>query len=87
MTTDEARVILDSGRTTFDYLMGRVLKFAFDGDSLNLALYNRDNGEDIGSMIIDSIRDENAPDNDPNNETIRFIHVRGREEAANELDS
>jgi hypothetical protein len=44
MTKTEAQQILDSGSFYFDYVKGRVMKVAIKGDSLDPALYDRDNG-------------------------------------------
>ena len=43
MTLEEADDLL-SKTTRFDYLKGRVMKINLSGDTLNTALYNRDNG-------------------------------------------
>lgn len=45
MTTSTARGYLDQGQTEFDYVHGRILKIEFDGDELDVRLYDRDNGQ------------------------------------------
>lgn len=54
MTVSEARELLDSGQTYFDYLRGRVMKVNLKGDTLNPALYNRDNGEGAAESALDN---------------------------------
>ena len=54
MTVEEARILLDSGQTYFDYLQGRVLKVDLSGDELNPFLYDRDNGPGAAERAINS---------------------------------
>ncbi len=82
MTTEEAKLELDrSFRSYFDYLNGRVMKVDLSGDSFDSRLFNRDNGEGAAEMAIQSLRSSG----DPDNSTIRAIHVYGRTNAAHEL--
>lgn len=55
MSVDEAQQILDTGKTYFDYLKGRVMKIDLGGDELDTRLYNRDNGGGAAETIIESI--------------------------------
>ena len=52
MTKKEARALLDSGRTYFDYLKGRVLKVDLSGDELDPRLYDRDNGQGAAAAAL-----------------------------------
>ena len=52
MTTKEAQSLLDSGQTYFDYLKGRVMKIKLKGDTLQTALYDRDNGRDAAKTAL-----------------------------------
>ncbi len=52
MTEAEAQALLDSGRTYFDYLKGRVMKVDLSGDELKTYLYNRDNGENAAETVL-----------------------------------
>ena len=56
MEIEEAQTLLDTGQKYFDYIKGRVMKIELDGNILNTALYNRDNGEGIAEEIILSLR-------------------------------
>jgi hypothetical protein len=55
MTVEDARAELAQG-TNFDYLHGRVMKIALDGDDLETRLYNRDNGDGAAERIIEELR-------------------------------
>ena len=52
MTTEEARGMLDTGQTYFDYVHGRILKVRLDGDDMNTQLYNRDNGVGAAEVAV-----------------------------------
>lgn len=52
MTKEEAKEILDTSRTDFDYLKGRVMKVNIKGDELRTDLYNRDNGQGAAEAIV-----------------------------------
>lgn len=52
MTTEEARELLDSGQTYFDYLRGRVMKVNLRGDKLDPRRYDRDNGQGAAAAAI-----------------------------------
>ncbi len=52
MTVSEARELLESGQTYFDYLKGRVMKVNLKGDTLNPALYDRDNGKGAAEAAL-----------------------------------
>ena len=61
MTDDEAGKWIDSNQSRyFDYLKGRVVKVALDGDSFCPALFNRDNGDEAAERAIDHLRAELA---------------------------
>ena len=45
MSKEEARRLLDTGQTDFDYLNGRVMKIDLSRDELDTWGYNRDNGQ------------------------------------------
>jgi hypothetical protein len=53
MTTEEAKQILDSGQTYFDYLKGRVMKVNLEGDSLDPWGFDRDNGQGAAAAAIE----------------------------------
>ncbi len=57
MTPDEARELIDSGRTYFDYHRGRVLKCDVTEDDLKPWLYDRDNGEGAAARVIAGLLD------------------------------
>lgn len=52
MTVEEARRLLDSGKTYFDYLKGRVMKIDLSRDDLDTRLYDRDNGPGAAEEAI-----------------------------------
>lgn len=52
MTVEQARKLLDGGQTYFDYLKGRVMKVDLSGDTLDPALYDRDNGHGAAFAAI-----------------------------------
>lgn len=54
MTTEQARELLDSGQTYFDYLKGRVMKIELSGDELDPRLYDRDHGKGSAEAAIKS---------------------------------
>ena len=55
MTRDEAAALLESSKY-FDYLNGRVMKVAIDGDELRVGLYDRDNGAGAAERAIAPLR-------------------------------
>ncbi len=55
MTETEAAALLEAD-TYFDYLHGRVMKVAIEGDTLNPRLYDRDNGPGAAADAIATIR-------------------------------
>ena len=55
MTCSEAQSLLDTGRTYFDYLKGRVMKVDLSSDLLDTSLYNRDNGFNAAETAISNI--------------------------------
>ena len=44
MKLEEAKEIIATGQTYFDYLYGRVMKINLAANTLDTTLYNRDNG-------------------------------------------
>jgi hypothetical protein len=52
MRTEEARALLESGQTYFDYLKGRVMKVDLGRDQLDPRLYDRDNGQGAAERAI-----------------------------------
>jgi len=54
MTVQEASVILQED-TSFDYLMGRVMKIDLSSDTLDTWGYDRDNGEGAAHQAISHI--------------------------------
>lgn len=70
MNIGEAQVILDSGRTNFDYLNGRVMKVDLSGDEFSPWGYDRNNGRDAAQFAITALR---ATKN-PNSPIIRGLH-------------
>lgn len=57
MTREEARKILDSGQTYFDYLKGRVMKVDLSkDDEFNPWGFDRDNGQGAAERAVNSLR-------------------------------
>lgn len=52
MTIEEARQIIASGQTYFDYVKGRVMKVDLSKDFLDTRLYDRDNGPGAAENAI-----------------------------------
>jgi hypothetical protein len=52
MTVEEARQILATGQTYFDYVKGRVMKVGLSGDWLDTQMYDRDNGPGAAEFAI-----------------------------------
>jgi hypothetical protein len=56
MTVLEAKEILATGKTYFDYIKGRPIKISFLTKSLHFTLYDRDNGPGAGEdAVIDAL--------------------------------
>lgn len=68
ITIRNAEKILDSveltrdGRVYFDYLNGRVLKLYLDRDTIDPALYDRDNGQGATYAAIKHLFDDRLED-------------------------
>ena len=61
MSESDARELLDSGQTYFDYLHGRVMKIDLSGDELKVNRYDRDNGDGECERVVNAIvADENV---------------------------
>lgn len=58
MDIEEARAIIASGGTGFDYLHGRVMKVHIGGDEFDPWGYDRDNGDGAAQRVIDTLRDK-----------------------------
>lgn len=80
MTVEEAGELLKE-TTHFDYVNGRVMKVSLSEDTFESWLYDRDNGENAASQVIESLRTAS----DANNELIRDKHASGTAEAASEF--
>ena len=52
MTVEQAREILATGQTYFDYVKGRVMKINLSEGVLDTQLYNRDNGLNAAENAI-----------------------------------
>lgn len=52
MNISEAKSLLESGQTYFDYVKGRVMKVDLSGDIIKTHLYNRDNGENAAEIAL-----------------------------------
>ena len=74
MDEEMAQKILDTGRTTFDYVAGRVMKVNISGDAFDPWAFDRDNGEGAAQEAITTLRETN----DPNNATIQAAHEKSR---------
>ncbi len=48
----------EDGYFYFDYLQGRLMKISLDGDFIETALYDRDNGEGTAERAIAEVPDE-----------------------------
>lgn len=55
MSEAEAKEILQSG-TSFDYLKGRVMKIDVGNDTMQIDLYDRDNGAGVAEKIVNRLR-------------------------------
>ena len=55
MGVEEARDLL-AQHGYFDYLKGRVMKVAIEGDTLSARRYDRDNGDGAAARAIDKLR-------------------------------
>lgn len=56
LTRDEVQKIVDSGRTHFDYWLGRVMKISLNDQELDISGYNRANGELAAEETIEKLR-------------------------------
>ena len=56
MIEDQAQKLLDSGKTYFDYLKGRVMKIDLSSDEVDTWLYNRDVGENAAETVLENIK-------------------------------
>jgi len=56
MSVQDARFIVESGQTSFDYLRGRVMKVDISGDSFSPWLFDRDVGQGAASRAIEALR-------------------------------
>ena len=57
MSPAEAQLILDTGRTNFYNLYGRMMKVNLSGDELDPWSYNRDNGPGAAEAVIAMLRE------------------------------
>ena len=57
MTREQAQEMLDSGKTYFDYVIGRVMKVDLSKDEMDTFLYNRDNGKDAAEKALQPLLD------------------------------
>jgi hypothetical protein len=59
MSEEDAQKLIDgNARLYFDYVHGRVMKIGLKSDTLNTALYNRDNGDGAAERIIEALREK-----------------------------
>lgn len=56
MTLDDAKEILATGQTYFDYLRGRVMKVNLSGDEFDPFLFDRDNYDGSAQDAIAELR-------------------------------
>lgn len=86
MSIEDAEEILQT-HTSFDYLCGRVMKVAIDGDKINVGTYNTYNGSGAAERVLDILRQTGNP-NDP---AIQKIHsdktIASGEKVNSELDT
>ena len=54
MTDSEAKQIIDSGQTYFDYLKGRIMKVNLEGDTFDPWLFDRDNGQGAAEKALNA---------------------------------
>lgn len=52
MTCEEARALIDTGKTWFDYVKGRVMKVRLDGNQLDARLFDQHYGLGMAAAII-----------------------------------
>jgi hypothetical protein len=60
LSRDEVQKIVDSGRTHFDYWLGRVMKITLNDRELDVSGYNSANGERAAEEAIEKLRQGNA---------------------------
>jgi hypothetical protein len=87
MTTDEAQKIIDTEGLSFDYLRGRVMKINLEGDAMNPAFYDRDNGEGAAAQVAETVRSGQTIESDiPSPSTkVERLADSGEREAAIDL--
>jgi hypothetical protein len=56
MTVREAREILSTGQTYFDYLYGRVMKINLNTNDTDTRMYNRNNGTGAAEKVMSDLR-------------------------------
>ena len=82
MSEGEARALLDSGCTRFDYLKGRVMKIDLTEDEVDTWGYNRDNGEKAAEIAVEALRHSGCV----NASDIQGAHRAGKEAAIKDVE-
>lgn len=59
LSRDEVKAIIDSGRTHFDYWLGRAMKITLS-DDLDTSGYNGANGEGAAEEALEALRQQKA---------------------------
>jgi len=59
LSRDEVKALVDSGRTHFDYWLGRAMRINLD-DDLDTVGYNSANGDGAAEEVIDALRRKKA---------------------------
>ena len=78
MTVQEARLVLSSGVTSFDYFHGRVLKVDLSRDIIDPRDYNRDNGPDAAERVIARLRQTGEIMSEPASDEENVVRLEAR---------
>lgn len=74
MTVEQAQEIVKDGRSSFDYLYGRVMKIDIGKDAINPSAYDRDNGKGAAEKALAAVRSTG----NINSSAIQEAHVEAR---------
>ena len=58
LSRDEVKQLVDSGRTHFDFWLGRVMKISLNAGEFDTSGYNNANGEGAAEEIIEKLRQQ-----------------------------
>ena len=60
LSRDEVKELIDSGRTHFDYWLGRAIKITLHPEELDTSGYNNANGEGAAEEVIEKLRQQST---------------------------